>query len=138
MQQVRVLIIDDSEIDRYILSRQLKEAGVCCIDERDDGLTGLEFFKTLNEAEANSDDFPQIIFLDINMPHINGFEFLEKFSKMRENNNIISSVVMMYSSSERTEDRELAYQYDFVKDFVIKGETDIGILQKKIELHVKA
>jgi CheY-like chemotaxis protein len=131
MQHIRVLIIDDSEIDRYILSRQLKEAGVCCIDERDDGMAGLEFFDDLSSTTC-----PQVIFLDINMPHINGFEFLERFAKLKQHNQILSSVVMMYSSSERTEDRDLAYQYDFVKDFVIKGETDVNTLKEKLTSHL--
>lgn len=134
MQQVNVLIIDDSEIDRYILHRQLKEAGVTHVEERDDGSTGLDFLRSCKSEQQNG--CPQIIFLDINMPHINGFEFLNHFSEIRKQDEICSCVVMMYSSSERTEDKEQAYKHDFVKDFVIKGETTADTLKQKILSHV--
>ena len=74
-----------------------------------------------------------MIFLDINMPNIGGFEFLVKFAELRNRLALKSCVIMMYSSSERPEDKEKASSFDFVKDYLVKGEMDIEDLKDKIE-----
>jgi CheY-like chemotaxis protein len=135
MRQINVLIVDDSELDRYILKRQLKELGVESVIEKDDGSTALEF---LNDYDKNRalypNEFPPvIIFLDINMPKVNGFDFLEKFAKMRTRNELASIVVSMYSSSEKKEDKERASEFDFVQGFIVKGELTREFLEQRIQ-----
>lgn len=135
MKRVNVLIVDDDELDRYILKRQLKKIGVESVIEKDDGSTALEF---LNDYDKNSklypDDFPPvIIFLDINMPKVNGFDFLEEFAEMRTRSELASVVVSMYSSSERKEDKERAAEFDFVEGFIVKGEVTKDFLEEKIQ-----
>jgi CheY-like chemotaxis protein len=132
---LHALIIDDSEIDRYILSRQLKQIGIDSIIEKDDGLSGLNY---LDESQVSGDRLesefpPSIIFLDINMPHVDGFEFLEQFESLREKSNLSSCVVMMYSSSERQEDKDRAYAYEFVRDFIVKGEASAEDIADKLK-----
>ncbi|TDF41757.1 response regulator [Alteromonadaceae bacterium M269] len=134
MKELSVLIVDDSEIDRYILTRQLRESGVKNIFEQDDGSSAI---KQLEEFEANSDLYegkfpPVIIFLDINMPNLGGFGFLKKFAEVRKELGLESCVIMMYSSSERQEDKENAYQFDFVKDYIVKGELTSEDLKRKL------
>ncbi|WP_426359117.1 response regulator [Pseudocolwellia sp. HL-MZ19] len=134
MKRVNVLIVDDNELDRYILRRQLTKIGVESIIEKDDGSTALEF---LNDYDKNAmlypDEFPPVvIFLDINMPKVNGFDFLKEFSTMRTRNELASIVVCMYSSSERLEDKEKAAKFDFVADFIVKGEVTEAFLANKI------
>ncbi|WP_166425988.1 response regulator [Paraglaciecola sp. 20A4] len=135
MKRVNVLIVDDSELDRYILKRQLKTLGVESIFEKDDGATALVFLQDYeNNRKRYPDEFPPvIIFLDINMPIVNGFDFLEEFSKIRTQLELSACVVTMYSSSERAEDKERAYKYDFVRGFLVKGELTIDFLKETIE-----
>lgn len=134
MKPVNALIIDDSEIDRYILKRQLNGIGVNNVFENDDGATALEFLKNYDKnRESHPDKFPPVvIFLDINMPLIDGFQFLEKFSELREKFDYSQCTVLMYSSSERVEDIERASKYGFVADFIVKGETPVEVLKEKI------
>lgn len=135
MKPISVLIVDDSEVDRYILKRQLKEIGVTDVFESDDGLSALDFLENYEEnCKIYSKKFPPVvIFLDINMPNIGGFEFLVKFAELRNRLALKSCVIMMYSSSERPEDKEKASSFDFVKDYLVKGEMDIEDLKDKIE-----
>lgn len=134
MKTVNALIVDDSEIDRYILKRQLKDIGVSNVFENDDGATALEFLQNYDKnRELYPEKFPPVvIFLDINMPIINGFDFLEKFSHLREEFDYSQCVVLMYSSSEKAEDKERANNFRFVSDFIVKGETPIQVLKDKI------
>lgn len=134
MKRVNVLIIDDCELDRYILKRQLNELGVESIVEKDDGSTALEYLKDYDtKSKLYPDEFPPvIIFLDINMPNVGGFDFLEEFATMRTRSELASIVVCMYSSSERKEDKERALKFDFVEGFLVKGEVTKDFLDEKI------
>jgi CheY-like chemotaxis protein len=135
MNEVSVLVVDDNEIDRYILQRHLRQCGVEHIVEQDDGSSALSFLQDFqHNSEVYGEKFPPtIIFLDINMPNINGFDFLEKFSNLRKKNNFDTCIIMMYSSSEREEDRKRAVEFDFVKEYLIKGEITPEQLKEKIE-----
>jgi CheY-like chemotaxis protein len=69
------------------------------------------------------------------MPIMNGFEFLEEFSKIRVKLNIYNSLVLtMLSSSRIQEEKEKALSYDFVKGYITKmpdsAEELKGIVQK--------
>jgi CheY-like chemotaxis protein len=135
MNQVSALIVDDSEIDRYILRRHLKEACVVDVFESDDGSSALDLLENYEEnCKIHGKKFPPVvIFLDINMPIIGGLEFLDKFAELRNRRALKSCVIMMYSSSERPEDREKSASFDFVKDYLIKGEMKVEELKAKIE-----
>lgn len=122
-----VLIIDDSEDDRYMLKRQLREIGEFQeIFEVDDGQAALDFLCRSGQLP------PDIIFLDINMPGMGGHLFLEKFSEIRELHDLASSVFIMFSSSSNSEDRKKAFIYTFVKGFVVKMPETARDLQKII------
>ena len=134
MDKVSVLIIDDNETDRYLLKRTLNKTGIISkIFEANDGTVALELIKNY---ECNRQDFPDdfpplIFFLDINMPMMNGFDFLKEFEVIRENL-ALSHIIMMFSSSERSEDKEKALSYCFVKSFIRKGSVDAEELKSKI------
>ena len=136
MADIPVLIIDDDEVDRYSLRRDLKSTGLSfSIIEKENGLEAIEFFRDYEKQKAESPkNFPPIIsFLDINMPLLNGHEFLREFAKVREQTDIVNHIVMMFTSSEREEDINKALSYPFVKDYLIKGKYDKDELRAKLE-----
>ena len=118
-------IIDDNEADRYILKRAIKDSGVAAkIFESCHGQEALDFLLDYeNNVERFNGDYPPIInFLDINMPLLDGFAFLEKFSEARQSMEVYKSVVfMMYSSSESEIDRKKVEGYEFVCGYLTKG-----------------
>jgi CheY-like chemotaxis protein len=63
----KVLLIDDEEVSRYLLRQLLPES--CSVIEANTGARGIE------SARSNS---PEIIFLDLNMPEMTGFEVLRQ------------------------------------------------------------
>ena len=66
------------------------------------------------------------------MPIVGGFDFLEKFSELRTRLALETCVVMMYSSSDRSEDKARASQFEFVKDYIVKGELTSDDLKHKL------
>ena len=140
MNKVSTLIIDDSDVDRYLLKRDLDKTDFkLTVFEREDGEEALEFFI---EYEKNKslypDDYPpMVVFLDINMPRMNGYEFLEEFSRLREKvdpnlMDLKSSVFIIYSSSDREEDKKRMLSYDCVKSYLVKGQFTSADLSKEI------
>lgn len=136
MREIAALIVDDSEEDRYLLARQLAETElVATIIEKANGLEALNFFK---EHEKNRALYPNafpplLVFLDINMPLVDGYEFLEEFDPLRKEIKAESSVVLMFTSSEQKSEQRQAMAYDFVKDYLVKGKFTSAQLQQKIE-----
>src|SRR5690349_11301200 len=86
----RVMVIDDSEIDRILMEKMFTQVSfsevVISCDNAEDALGYLQENKLL---------LPQIIFLDLNLPAMDGFEFLEEFDKLPESvkNNCIVIVL---------------------------------------------
>jgi len=133
---ISILIIDDEQIDRYALTRDLRSTGYSFrIIEKENGQDALDFFEDYeNQKALNPDDYPPLIsFLDINMPLLTGHQFLEKYSKLRNGMEFINNIVMMFTSSEREEDIERSLAYPFVKDYLIKGKYNKEELKSKIE-----
>lgn len=139
MQQPSILIIDDSEIERYMLSHQLQRIGISGIVQKNDGTSGLEFLKDhVQNQQQYGDKFPpDIIILDVNMPIMGGFEFLQKFAELKTHLNLDhcleSCQILMYSGSDDPQEKTRALQYDFVKGYLIKGESSTEELKIVID-----
>ena len=140
MSEIPILIVDDNEIDRYLLVRELKACEYTfVIHEKTNGKDAVDFLADYsNNKETHQDHFPpKIIFLDVNMPLMDGFEFLEAFTEIRHQHDLASCVVMMFTTSEREDNIEKAKSYDFVKHYLVKGAFDVAELKDKIREIVK-
>ena len=130
-----ILIIDDDEVDRYILKRQLKEAELNFkVSEKFNGKDALDYFKThfKNQSPLSKEFPPVVIFLDINMPLIDGFEFLKKYGDLRNQFDGQKSYIIVFSSSDREEDKVKALSFDGVKGFLVKGTYSTEDLKTQI------
>ena len=70
----RVLVVDDSLVNRLVLTAFLKRAGVASIDQAGDGKEALEMLDSAMKAGSPYD----FVFSDFWMPNMSGFEFIEK------------------------------------------------------------
>lgn len=110
-----ILIVDDSVADQFYYEMVLKNADPDIeIIPAHDGLEALEILENLEKE-------PDLILLDINMPRMNGHDFLENYYKDSSKD---TPVVVMLTSSDQKTDKEKVEKYPSVKEYVIKPLTD--------------
>ena len=135
MSLYSALIVDDCQDERYLLRRLLSKTGIIGeIFEADDGKTGIDLLADYsNNRKKYPEGFPPaVIFLDLNMPIMGGFKFLDTFTKLKKENDYSSSVIVMFSSSRRQQDVDRSLSYDSVKNFLTKGPISVDALKEKI------
>lgn len=81
MESIRtVLLVDDDETDSFISKRMMEISNFAEVVEiRNSGRKALNF---LEENQINLNKIPELIFLDINMPLMDGFQFLDEFENL--------------------------------------------------------
>jgi two-component system nitrate/nitrite response regulator NarL len=122
----KTMLIDDSEIDLFIHRRFLE---VCNFSKE------LVSYKSAENAldwlrNLNGDAPPDIIFLDLNMPLVDGFTFLRQFARLPEKITSGSRIVVLTSSNSVT-DRQQVFQHKNVIQMITKPikQTDIEALR---------
>jgi CheY-like chemotaxis protein len=76
-----VLLVDDDNIANFLSTKTLERMGYA--NQIDTALNGQEALSLFNEYYQGTRQLPDLILLDINMPIMDGFEFLEAFRKLR-------------------------------------------------------
>ena len=130
-----ILIIDDSEEDRYLLKRFIKKTGLdTSIVEMVNGEKAMDFLTRYEEHRKEHPDIvpPLLVFLDVNMPIMDGWEFLNEFRGQRSSIAIQPVVVVMYSTSDLQRDIDRIKKYDFVNSYLVKGTFAPDELKKTI------
>ncbi len=112
-----VYIIDDDEIYQFTLKKTLE---INKLTEKllvfSDGEKGIDFIKANLE---NKEILPDIIFLDINMPVMGGFQFMEEYLKIKPRIDK-KIIIYMISSSIDVADKNRANNIADISDFLIK------------------
>ncbi|ESU27590.1 hypothetical protein FLJC2902T_19530 [Flavobacterium limnosediminis JC2902] len=116
----KILIIDDSVFDRLIakmvLQKNIQVNDVIVLESAQEGLD------YISDKISKPTELPEIILLDIKMPKIDGFEFLERFAKLPKSVKSLSKIFML-SSSIDPEDIKKAKKSKYVTDFIEKPLT---------------
>ena len=108
-----ILLIDDSDTDNFIHTRRLGKMEVAEeIVVRANGREGIQYFTTPLPGGGHPTR-PDILFLDINMPVMDGWEFLEKYRHLPVERRARLTILMITSSVGDT-DEERVRNLDFV------------------------
>ena len=114
-------IVDDNEMDRYLVRRLLaRHEVVTAVVEAE---TGVDFLDQLQTGDAHLVETtePTLVFMDVNMPRMDGFETAERLQDLVEAGATPGSiVVMMFTSSDNPADKARADAIDIVKGYIVK------------------
>jgi CheY-like chemotaxis protein len=116
----QIMLIDDDEVFHKVVGR-------CCRDLPDhelavsafDGAEGLAKIEALLQRGENP---PDVVFVDVNMPVMDGFGFLSGFSELRKRYECLETVkpVAMLTSSDQDKDKEKAKELG-ADTYLVKG-----------------
>lgn len=109
-------IIDDDEIIIYLTDKLLKKVEFSeKVEKFTDASAAIERLKFAIEL---GEDIPEVILFDLNMPVMNGWDFIEEFRKLKTN-----IPAFVFTSSIDPADKQKSFQYPEIKDFITKPLT---------------
>jgi CheY-like chemotaxis protein len=129
-----VLLVDDDDMTNF-LNRRVLEQYDCThtIEVAENGEKALEYLtQKTNEGYPS----PDLILLDINMPRMNGWEFLEEYTKLNDTQKG-EVVIVMLTTSLNPDDKTTAENNDEISDFINKPLTPDelkSVLEKHFDL----
>ncbi|WP_339608747.1 response regulator [uncultured Roseivirga sp.] len=115
-----ILLIDDNPADNLYHKMIIEGEEVTdSVKIAEDGVEAIDYLKSTFDGKYPQ---PDLVFLDINMPRMNGWEFLEEYSRLNASQKG-RSLLMMLSTSNTIEDKRKSEQYDFILGYGSKPLT---------------
>jgi CheY-like chemotaxis protein len=109
-----IMLVDDNPDDNFFHTRVIKKCNAAVlVVGKQNGRDALDYLKS--EAHTN-DEHPDLIFLDINMPGMNGWEFLEEYNKLEKEFKSKVVVIMLttsYNPDDKLKVKAMNVAYDF-------------------------
>lgn len=119
-EDITVLVVDDDEVDVMGVQRAFKKSKLCnSIIVASDGKEALKKLR-----DGKSVHRPYLVLLDINMPQMDGIEFLEN---ARRDPALQNSVVFVLTTSNDEKDKRRAYQHN-IAGYIVKGHREDGFV----------
>lgn len=113
-----IMLVDDNKVDNFFHERVIKKNNAAkIIIAKESGQEALDYLMRGTETVQ-----PDVIFLDINMPGMNGWEFIEHYKNLDKDLQN-SMIVVMLSTSENPDDKALASTHEILSAFKTKPLT---------------
>jgi CheY-like chemotaxis protein len=118
----KIILVDDDETSNFLNNLLIRQLNIFeKVEILKNGKEALHIVNSYQEI-----DLPEVILLDINMPVMDGFEFLEEFYKLKKLNSTKTKVIIL-TSSDSNKDLERA------KSFNIAGYINKPLTKEKLE-----
>ncbi|MCW3111021.1 MAG: response regulator [Segetibacter sp.] len=115
----RVLLIDDDDVTNFLHKKVLMRTGI---------VRNIETVETAKEAldllcENEVSGKPELIFLDVNMPGLTGWDFIDEYKAIKERYGIESTIILL-TASANPDDEKKARDINEITEFLSKPLTD--------------
>lgn len=126
-KQLNILLVEDDEIDVMTVRRAFRKNNITNpLKVAGDGIEALEMLRNGEIPVAN-----RIILLDINMPRMDGIEFLRE---LRADPELRSTTVVVLTTSNEDRDRIQAYELN-VAGYILKPVTFVSFVESMTMLN---
>jgi CheY-like chemotaxis protein len=130
----KIMIVDDDEVSNYIFTKLVEISGfgneITCHEKAGDA------YAYLKNNSSKPDEMPEVIFLDLLLFDMSGWDFLDKYESLPESIKGKIYVVILTTSIYES-DREKAIKYPSVKKFLTKPITLDGLKEIRETLNHK-
>jgi len=131
MTKPNILLVDDDQLYLYLMEKTIHQISKeLVVSTFTDGEQAVEYIAKCTEEKV---ELPEVIFLDINMPFLDGWGFLNEFKKLKPK--IINNInIYMVSSSMRDSDVKRASNFEELTGYVVKPVNKVQLAEifKKI------
>lgn len=104
---LNLLVVEDDDIDAQFIQRTLKSySGPLEVVRQTNGAEAIAYLDSIEPPKKTQ---PMLVLLDLNMPVMNGFEFLEKIREDKRHKNLI---IFVLSTSNYWEDKARSYEHN--------------------------
>ncbi len=118
------MLVDDNDTDNFISKRIIEITRFAKrVEVKNSGKAALDY---ISENQNNPENLPSIIFLDINMPVVDGFVFLYEFEKFKQVVQAKCKVIIL-SSSDNKRDIDKIVNNNYVIKFITKPLTEVTL-----------
>jgi CheY-like chemotaxis protein len=112
-----IMLVDDNPDDNFFHEREIKKVNQeNVVITKDSGIEALEYLKSKKEPHSD------LIFLDINMPGMNGWQFLEEYNQLDKELQS-QAIIIMLTTSDNPDDIAKSKKISFVTDYITKPLT---------------
>src|SRR5687768_15477579 len=112
-----IMLIDDNHDDNFFHEREIKKGNSTnIVITKNSGKAALEYLRSRKDPHSD------LIFLDINMPGMNGWEFLKEYNCLDKDLQG-RAVIIMLTTSDNDDDVEKANSWSFISDYITKPLT---------------
>jgi CheY-like chemotaxis protein len=101
-----ILLVDDDKINNFINSLTIKKMGIA--EEIISFTKGQEALHFLKEADSKEKKYPGLILVDMNMPLMDGFEFMKEFRALNSKNKDSVHIIILTTSTNPLDIKRMA------------------------------
>jgi len=131
----KIFCVDDDAITLMLCKKVIERVGFAKeIITAQNGEEAFAYFEELSTQQELNPDYPKLVLLDLNMPIMNGWEFLDAYQERGYQNVFKAAKFIVLSSTIDPQDVDKAKKYSVVLDFLSKPITKEMLEELRLKL----